>query len=993
MGVPSFYRWLVEKYPKIVCDAGESSSSQMAPKPNAMEFDNFYLDMNGIIHPCFHPQDNLFGPTTFEQVFGNIYEYIDRLFNIVRPRKLLFLAIDGVAPRAKMNQQRARRFKTSKDIQLAEEMEDKLRKQFEREGKSVIPKEESQVADSNVITPGTEFMHMLSNKLQSYISLRMSKDSSWANIKVILSDDSVPGEGEHKIMSFILAQRSSPGYDPNTRHCLYGQDADLIMLGLATHEIHFSILREEVLSSENQLRTVTTLESSIGRADIGPKNSRGWFKEHLWQKSCSEPIIELKNLDLSKKVPWKIQKKIPYQFLNLWVLREYLELDLRISEVDNFVYDIERVIDDFIFICFFAGNDFLPHIPSLEIHEGCMDLLMHVYKKEIHNLGGYLVDMQKVDNKKGRYVKFKRVERFILMVGAYEEKIFSKRYQIKERKLRRILAEFRDAKECEKKDIDEGRVSDIVYSYGAHEELKVSVSSVDFETVLSNTKELKQKLKDYLRNQSDLFKDGGVGTDKVKFGTPGWKERYYKEKFSAETTQEIELIRRNVAAKYGEGLCWVLLYYFCGVPSWTWFYPYHYGPLASDLKGLSQTNVRFQKGLPFKPFDQLMAVLPPKSVHALPSAYKGLMTDENSNIIDFYPSEFETDLDGKRFAWQGICKLPFIEEERLLRETRKLENDLKEDENIRNLQSLDRLFVRRSSEDIRLILHGGIRVASDKIKDAVMMDFANNEGINGIVHVKSEDLIGADDDTSNVDQSKNNLCVFYEVDQAVRHIPRPLENVNIPEKIVYEEDITETTLWHESTYNNRLQNRRPVVNNEPKSSLGSQNFHVPTGRGFSVGRGRAYAESRNYLNSGPVGQMGSGSGSGSGFVGSVHQPCVGKYGLDGRSKPTGFGPNPIRSESGLGSACEDWRVKRTFGGNPGANWQQRSGPVPNRNTNTGGLWSSGRGSVSEDWRVKGDPGTSWQQRRGPGPGLGLGPNNTSAGRGGRGGRGCFSARN
>ena len=108
------------------------------------------------------------------------------------------------------------------------------------------------------------------------------------------------------------------------------------------------------------------------------------------------------------------------------------------------------------------------------------------------------------------------------------------------------------------------------------------------------------------------------------------------------------------------------LYYFQGCPSWTWYYPYHYSPFAADFVELDKMKIKFEKGRIFKPFEQLMGVMPAASDHTIPEVFRPLMSDPDSPIIDFYPTEFPIDLNGKKFAWQGVALLPFIDAQRLL---------------------------------------------------------------------------------------------------------------------------------------------------------------------------------------------------------------------------------------------------------------------------------------------------------------------------------------
>jgi 5'-3' exonuclease len=128
------------------------------------------------------------------------------------------MAIDGVAPRAKLNQQRSRRFRSAKDMmetmaKNAKENKNDSNNKSDNDDGNTNP---TQVFDSNCITPGTEFLLKVSNMIQYFIRKKLKEDVMWKHLLVIFSGPDIPGEGEHKIMSHIRAMRNDPHYAPNT---------------------------------------------------------------------------------------------------------------------------------------------------------------------------------------------------------------------------------------------------------------------------------------------------------------------------------------------------------------------------------------------------------------------------------------------------------------------------------------------------------------------------------------------------------------------------------------------------------------------------------------------------------------------------------------------------------------------------------------------------------------------------------------------------------
>uniref|UniRef100_A0A8C4V4N2 5'-3' exoribonuclease 1 n=1 Tax=Falco tinnunculus TaxID=100819 RepID=A0A8C4V4N2_FALTI len=594
MGVPKFYRWISERYPCL---------SQVLKEHQIPEFDNLYLDMNGIIHQCSHPNDDdVHFRISEDKIFADIFHYLEVLFRIIKPRKVFFMAVDGVAPRAKMNQQRGRRFRSAK------EAEDKIRKALEKG--ETLPTEAR--FDSNCITPGTEFMARLHEHLKYFVNMKISTDKSWQGVTVYLSGHETPGEGEHKIMEFIRSEKAKPHHDPNTRHCLYGLDADLIMLGLTSHEAHFALLREEVR--------------------FGGKKS---------QRACAP-------------------EETTFHLLHLSLMREYIDYEFSpVKDKISFEYDIERIIDDWILMGFLVGNDFIPHLPHLHINHDALPLLYRTYMAILPELGGYI-------NENG-HLNLKRFEKYLARLSDFDREHFSEVFvdlkwfesKVGNKYLNEAAGIAAEEARKNKQKKQKGQENSICLAV-----LEKNEGEVTPKTVLEDEPE-----------DDDLFE--------TEFRQ--YKRTYYMTKMGVEVVSDDFLA--DQAECYVQAIQWILHYYYHGVQSWSWYYPYHYAPYLSDIRNISELKIKFELGKPFMPFEQLLAVLPAASKDLLPKCYQHLMISQDSPIIEYYPPDFKTDLNGKQQEWEAVVLIPFIDEKRLLQAMESCNKCLKEEEKRRNTHS------------------------------------------------------------------------------------------------------------------------------------------------------------------------------------------------------------------------------------------------------------------------------------------------------------------
>jgi 5'-3' exonuclease len=538
MGVPGFFLWLWKKYKskKFVFTKDDT---------NTINVDYFLLDMNCMIHPvCFEtlkelqPNENVDINKLENKMINNVITYLEKLINIAEPKKGIYLAIDGVAPVAKMKQQRLRRYKSINDKRVF----DNIRKKHKKE----IPF----FWNNSAITPGTEFMLKLTDKLKIW-SQNYSKENK---LEIIFSPSNVPAEGEHKILQYIRNDINKLSYT----YVIYGLDADLIflMLTLSTTGVDNIYLMREAQQMENNVKT-----------------------------------------DVINFVSIKIMKDCIFDSIqNIMSKNEH-----------PIILDINKVVDDFIFICCLMGNDFLPHIPALDIYNNAIDKLLECYVENCL-LNGYIVDKKDDIN-----INNDSFYSFIILLATDEEKTIMKNYSLNQKKK------------------------------------KFPCQSTDpFDIEMHKIETLSFKINDPIRlGEGPMIE---------------WRERFYRHYYNV-TNEELDEFTEKMVSNYNIGLKWVAMYYFDKCPSWDWYYPYDHAPFLTEMakNKFKFDNIIFKESSSLTGYEQLLIVLPKVTSYLLPIELRKIMTNINGSAAHLYPDKFELDMIGKKKYWMCNPILPNLE--------------------------------------------------------------------------------------------------------------------------------------------------------------------------------------------------------------------------------------------------------------------------------------------------------------------------------------------
>ena len=523
MGIPSYFSYIIKNHSNIIQKLGSYT-----PTSGLFIVNNLYMDCNSIIYDVvrmiFCDKNNGNNGNNIDIIINEVCKKIDEYIFTLKPNKNVFIAFDGVAPVAKLEQQRSRRYKSLYQNMVMRDIQ----------GSNAIDS-----WNTTAITPGTLFMKRLNDTIYE----RYCDPVKYGLQNLIVSGSDEHGEGEHKLFDYI---RTYPEEHQDENTVIYGLDADLIMLSInhlpVTDKIYLFRETPEFVKSIN--------------ADLEPNES------YILDIPELARVITLKMNDSKKQ-------------------------------------QINRIYD-YVFLCFFLGNDFMPHFPSVNIRTGGIDKMLNAYRATIGTTQETLTD--------GKVIYWKNVRKMVQFLAENEEDFI------------KAEAKLRDKRE--KAGLDK-----------TPEERFMSVPTHE------------RTIEKFI----NPFK-------------PGWQSRYYKALFDLSEEDDNTDTKRRICVNYLEGLEWTMQYYTSGCADWRWKYEYNYPPLFSDLihavPYFETVFVEHREPDPVNELVQLCYVLPKQSLQFLPERLCNAILKEH---CDWYDTDCDYVWAYCRYFWEAHVVLPTID--------------------------------------------------------------------------------------------------------------------------------------------------------------------------------------------------------------------------------------------------------------------------------------------------------------------------------------------
>jgi len=650
MGIPSYFSNIVKRHKAII--------KKLSGIPH---IHNMYLDTNGLIYDAVRVVGSNRGISNDEYercVIETVCNKIDEYMRLFRPSGRVLIAFDGVAPVAKLNQQRERRYKSwfTSVVEQTITQKNTLIDPLSSVGGVTANNVAHKAWNTSAITPGTVFMTKLNTRMRNYCEDNARKIGN--TVEYIYSGSDIAGEGEHKIFEHI---REHEIYHKRTTTLIYGLDADLIMLCLNHLHISQNIylyrdtpefiqsLDSTLSSSEQYYIDIPEFACSLEAVMRETKENSNGANNHKTTAFVSDATTEAaqsvrKNADSSTKM---------------------------VQAPPCITPEIIAAIDDYIVMTFMLGNDFMPHFPSLNLRTNGMTVLLQTYANLFKNSKDYLVSRAS----SGRpAIVWKNMRAFIGLLAETEHNRFMNEHKTRDRQSKQQfggggggsggsgggtkMGSSRQSVE-NSGDVTATPVLPVV---DIRELTKVACNRVvqlvgnverchslnEFMTIPMQERAAEKYIDPFRENWEFRYYDTLFGID-----------IYAKEGRGAPTIDRLQ----QICVNYIEGLEWTMRYYSTGCVDWRWTYKYPYAPLLVDLMRYMPhlDTALFPAGTPVKnPVRDLVQLC-----YVLPMASHGLLPPKLAEKLKRSYSHYYCDkLDFKwsycKYFWEAHTELPHI---------------------------------------------------------------------------------------------------------------------------------------------------------------------------------------------------------------------------------------------------------------------------------------------------------------------------------------------